>query len=91
MEMQNDFTKIERYAKGELEGNDLATFEQEIQDDEKLANEASFYKDMAQVIDLKEQLKGIDANLEAEHFFDDIKVQHYKYQDSNCLEKHLRL
>ncbi len=69
--MQDDFTNLDRYAKGELQGDDLSSFERAMRKDEELANEARFYKEMADAISLKERIKDIDLILEGEDFFEE--------------------
>lgn len=73
-----DYHKIEQYAKGQLTGTALEDFEREMTLDEKLAEEAKFYKEVAMVSkkmkeeEKKDAIREVDAMLAQEGFFEDM-------------------
>ena len=63
--MGDNYDEIERYAKGEMNEEDMKIFEQKMQADPELMEEANFYKNVAHTIQNKMNNQEIDALLDA--------------------------
>ena len=67
--MEKNYEEIVRYAKGEMDEASRKVFEQKMQADAELAKEARFYRDAAQVFQMKGLLDEVESDLEADQFF----------------------
>lgn len=71
--MEKDYPtkKLEKYAKGEMQGQELEDFEKQLSNDEGLREEADFYKEVAEAFELKGMIREVDQELAQEQYFDD--------------------
>lgn len=96
--MENRYDKIEQYAKGQLQGNDLDAFERDMQADKELGSEVDVYSKAAYVFknirDFERNdalLKEIDSSLEAEFFFEGLETESRNEIDNSKNESEGRI
>lgn len=85
--------KIVAYVNGKLSAEELAVFEELLGKDEELAKEVTFYKDIAEVSEVRGEenldsmIKGIEAELDAEGFFKAEAPEKFDEEEKNASKK----
>lgn len=92
--MTQDFTdleRLERYVNNEMSEPELTAFEQEMQENETLAQEFALFSDMLEGIhatgddDLMNTIKTVDKKLKAENFFENREAENPKQRDARVI------